>query len=285
MRKGFRFVLLTVLLVAGLIGAAAFIFRQGEERPPALEGRVVRVGYAREPPFSYRDADGEVTGESPEVARRVLRRLGIEQVRWVLVDFNSLIPELRAGNIDVIAAGMFVTPERSALIAFSLPTARVGQGLLVRRGNPKDLHCYEDVAARPDVTAAVLDGAVEQHYLQELGVPENRIFTAPDAATAVAAVRLGRADCLALSAPTVNLMARDNPELEAARPFADPVIQGRLVMGFSAFGFRKSDKELLSAVNARLREFIGTPEHLETVRPFGFGPENLPGGEPGEQGK
>lgn len=240
-------------------------------------GGTIRVGYALESPYADRTPEGTVTGEAPEVARAALARAGITRVRWVLGDFNALIPDLLAGQIDMIAAGMFVTPERAARVTFSLPTSAVGQGLLVRRGNPRDLHDYASLAERSEVTLAVLDGAVEHRQLLLLGMPAERLFLVPDVHAGMTAVRKGRVDGLALSGPTVVLLARQHPdELEAAQPFTQPIIEGKSVVGLCAFAFRKEDAPLADRVNEQLRAFIGTPEHLALVQPFGFDATSLP---------
>ena len=175
----------------------------------------------------------------------------------------------------MIANGMFITPERASRIAFSLPYSRTAQGLLTRRGNPKGLHAYADVAARSDVVAAVLAGSIEQQTLLRLGMSPSRLFVVPEPADGLAAVRQGRADCLALSAPTVAWMADNAPEeVEAATPFRGP--GDTLAVGRSAFGFRREDVHLRRAVDQALLGYIGTPEQLRRVQPFGFGPPSLP---------
>ncbi len=266
-----------VVAFVGLLAALAVIFLAREKPGTVWSGKTLRVGYAEEYPYAFRDASGRVTGESPETAKAVLKKLRIGDVRWVLVDFGSLVRELKRGEIDMIAAGMFATPDRARDIDFSLPTARVKQGLLVRAGNPKDLHSYAGMAARPDVTAAVLAGSVEEQYLKAAGVPGDRLFRVPDAATGAAAVKSGRADGLALSAPTVHLLGRDsNGTLEAAAPFSGPVTDGKELIGVPAFGFRKEDTALRRAVDEVLRGFVGSPEHLALVAPFGFTAEDMP---------
>ena len=98
----------------------------------------IRIGYANEAPFAYMDSQrAEVTGESVEIARVVLKRMGINQVEGVLTEFGSLIPGLQAKRFDIIAAGMYVTPERCRQAAFSNPTYGVSQALLVKQGNPR----------------------------------------------------------------------------------------------------------------------------------------------------
>ncbi len=46
--------------------------------------------------------------------------------------------------------------------------------------------------------------------------------------------------------------------------------------GHGGFAFRPDDKELYEAFNAELKKFIGTPEHIALVEPFGFGAAYLP---------
>src|ERR1700740_222386 len=65
----------------------------------------VRIGYANEAPFAYTQPDGKVTGESPEISRKIFEKLGVKKVDAVLTEWGSLIPGLRAGRFDVIAAG------------------------------------------------------------------------------------------------------------------------------------------------------------------------------------
>ncbi len=236
----------------------------------------LRVGFANEPPYSFSD-NGEVTGEAPVVLKHAAEKLGLVNIRWVLMSFNSLIDELVAGHIDVIAAGMFVTPDRAARIRFSIPTAMVGQGLLVHEGNPYGLHSYEDAVARQGVQVAVLDGAVEQGYLRALGMAESRIFACQDVETALSALRYQRVAALALSSPSVGYLAvKSGGTLEAAFPFADPVIGGEKTVGTCALGFRKTDTALAEAFDRALKDFIGSPEHLELLAPLGYGPANVP---------
>jgi polar amino acid transport system substrate-binding protein len=274
MREVWGYVVATAL-VALCIGAALLYIRAGD-RPssPVWRGDEIRIGYSSEAPYAFRTPDGEVTGEAPEIAKAVLERSGIPHVHWVLLDFGKAIAALLDDRIDMIANGLFITPEREARVLFSLPYSRTLPGLLVRRGNPHDLHSYEDVAHRPDVTAAVLDGSVEQTALRRLGLPPERMFVVPDPVGGLAAVRSGRADCLALTAPTIAWFAREaGDDCAAAEPFhKTPGTRA----GQSAFAFRPGDRALAQRVDAALREYIGTPQHLRRVAPFGFGPESLP---------
>src|SRR3546814_18126400 len=86
----------------------------------------IRVGFANEAPYGYATPDGKLTGESPEVVKAVLKKMGIAEVDGVLTEFGALIPGLKAGRFDIIAAGLFVNPKRCEQIQFSKPTSGIG---------------------------------------------------------------------------------------------------------------------------------------------------------------
>ncbi len=241
---------------------------------------VVRIGYANEAPYAYVDQKtGRLTGEAPEIARVVLKQIGVERVEGVLTEFGSLIPGLKAKRFDIIAAGMYILPKRCREIAFSNPTYKIGEAILVKSGNPLKLHSYEDIAAHPSARIGVVAGTVELAYARATAIPNERIAVLPDAPSAVAAVEADRIDAYAGTALTIQDMLKKLGEgsVERATPFKDPVIEGKMVIGYGAFGLRKEDKALLEAVNKQLEAFIGSAQHRTLVRPFGFAETELPG--------
>ncbi len=242
---------------------------------------VVRVGYANEAPYAYMDsAANRLTGEAPEIIRAVMKELGVNEAEGVLTEFGALIPGLKANRFDVIAAGMYITPERCKQIAFSNPTYTIGESFIVKDGNPLGLHSYEDVAKHATATIGVMAGAVEHGYAKDIGVPEDRIIVFPDNVSGLDGVKAGRVDAFAATSLTVQdmLSKANHPGIEQAEPFTDPVIDGKSIRGYGAFGVRPEDAELLAAINDALDGYIGSPEHLELVKPFGFTELNAPKG-------
>lgn len=241
---------------------------------------VARVGYANEAPFAYYDTTSrQLTGEAPEIARYVLKQLGVSRIEGVLTEFGSLIPGLKAKRFDIIAAGMYITPARCRQIAFSEPTYGVGQAFIVKAGNPFKLRSYEDVAVHPTARIGVVAGAVELGYARAIGIPHRRVMIFPDAPSAVAGVQAGRIDAYAGTSPTIkNLLDKaGDTEIERAAPFTDPIIGGKPARGYGAFGFRTEDTDLLQAFNTHLTAFIGSPQHRALVKPFGFADADVPG--------
>ena len=271
---------LVLLLAAAGLGACA---RKSEDTLERVrrEG-AVRVGYANEAPYAYLEGGSQtLTGEAPEIARIVLRQMGVEEVEGVLTEFGSLVPGLRAGRFDLIAAGMYITPSRCEQIDFSEPSYCIGEAFIVKAGNPLDLHSYEDAAQHPTARIGVVAGAVELNYARSVGIPEDRVAIFPDAASAVEGLQAGRIDAYAGTSTTVEnflTVAGDGAGIERADPFTDPVIDGKRVRGCGAFGFRKEDLAFRDEFNRHLKAVVGSPEHLSLIKKFGFSESDLPTG-------
>lgn len=261
---------------------------EGGKPPPVVEMSVLervqasgtlRVGYANEAPFAYMDsATGELAGEAPAILRHVAEQMGVDKIEAVLAEFGSLIPGLQANRFDLIAAGMYITPERCRQVLFSNPTYGIGSAFVVAEGNPKALHSFEAVAQHEDARLGVVVGAIETDYAQASGVPGERIVVFPDAASAMAGVQAGRVDAYAATALTVNdLLRRQDKGVERADPFTDPELDGQTVRGYGAFAFRQADESLRVVFDEALLNYLGSAEHQEAVAPYGFTAAELPG--------
>ena len=265
-----------IIVSVGLILAwTGFIFRVDRTWRRIESTKTIRIGYAVEAPYAFVSKSGEVSGESPELARLVASSMGITNLIWRNIEFGSLIDELESGNIDVIAAGLFITPERAKHVAFSHPTFQARCGLLVAKGNPKGLHDDRKLVEDPTARLAVLAGSVEEDHYRSSGISSDRLISAPDALTARTAVGSGLVDALALSSPTVNWMAQNDPtgRTEPARPFqSEPGYQP----DFGAFAFRLGDQSLLRKWNEALDEILGNDAHRAIIFPLGFTADDIP---------
>lgn len=277
--------LLVLLMILGGIGWILWQANRqigGQESTLARIQRegTVRIGFANEDPYGYFDTStGNITGEAPEIAKRIFQKMGIENVEAVVADFGSLIPGLKAKRFDVIAAGMYITPERAEEVAFSNPTYGIGEAFIVLAGNPLGLHSYEDLRDNPNAKLGVMGGSVEQGYAREIGIPNSRVLKFADYTSAITGLRGRQIDAIAATDLTVNELLRkqNSDSIEKAADFQDPVIDGKTIRGYGAFGFRQEDKDLRREFNDHLMKFIGTDEHLELVKPFGFDESTLPG--------
>ena len=274
-----RFSKVAILLSSILLFSLTAIIAVSSLKNPAedpyeriLRTGTIRIGYAAEAPFAYLDDRGQVTGESPEIATYIWKRAGVHSIEWVQLEFGTLISQLRAGRIDQIAAGMFIRPERSALIAFTPPTVCIEPAILVLQGNPYNLHSFQDIAANPKLKLAVLAGAVEADDAKKAGIPESALIQYPTPDLALASMHRGTVNALALSSLTIAKMAAAHPDMERALPFTIDKGQG----GCAAFAFRLEDTQLRAKFSSELTKFIGTEAHRQLIAPFGFTREHLP---------
>lgn len=226
----------------------------------------IRIGIANEVPYGFEDEDGNVTGEAPEVARAVLEELGITDVEAVVVEFNALIPGLQADRFDMIAAGMFITPERAQEIIFSDPDYCVSNSFAVAEGNPMDISDFQSVIDS-GATVAVLSAAVDEGYAVDSGVPDDQIDRYSDVNAQYDALAAGRVDAVSGTSLTVNTQTDAREGMEATESFF-PVIDGEEQIGCGGFGF--ADQELRDAFNDVLKEKQEDGTVMEIVTGFGF---------------
>ncbi|KUN82284.1 ectoine/hydroxyectoine ABC transporter substrate-binding protein EhuB [Streptomyces griseoruber] len=229
---------------------------------------VVRLGIAGEIPFGYIDRDGRLTGEAPELAEVVFKRLGVGTVQPVPTEFGSLIPGLNSQQFDVVAAGMYVTPERCEQVIFADPDYRMLDAFIVRKGNPKGLHDYRDVVAKK-ARFATGTGYAEIGYAVGAGYRESDILIVPDQVAGLNAVEAGRVDVFAGTALTTREVVKKSRTAESTRPFA-PLVDGAPHVDGGAFAFRPGETRLRDAFNTELRKLRKSGELLRILEPFGF---------------
>jgi len=262
----------------GLLGAAVLATSGLASAQTTLEKireqGFIRVGFANEAPYSYANASGQLTGESPTVFKHVMQKLGVKEVDGVLTEWGALIPGLKAGRFDAIVASMYITPKRCEQIVFAEPTYGVGEALVVKAGNPDGVSNYADAVSKGKNIAFVA-GTAEIEHGKLAGMKREQQMVVPDFAAAVAAVKAGRASAAAFTSLTAKDLAGKDDGLERAQPFTF-THGGKIYTGEGSFGFRPEDTSLRDAVNAELAKFIGTPEHLAMTAEFGFDKSNLP---------
>lgn len=245
----------------------------------AVKQGYITVGFAGENPYAYKNEQGELTGEAVEIARVILDRLGIGEMRGELTEFSALVAGLHAKRFDMITAGMFINSDRCAAVLFADPEYSIGEGLAVKAGNPLGLNSYASIAENKDAKVAVMAGAVEIGYLAASGVPEKQMVIVPDQDAAISALQSGRADAMTMTGPALQsrLNAADDPGIERVMDFEQPIVDGESVRGYGATAFRMDDTSFRDAFNAELAKMKESGELLDILQQFGFTEQELPG--------
>jgi polar amino acid transport system substrate-binding protein len=273
-------------VLAGLVAAPGLVAACQRAEAPGPAGQrstldkvkqqgYITVGFAGEAPYAYQEG-GKLTGEDPAVHREIWKAVGVNDLRGVQVEFGQLIPGLNANRFDVVAAGMFIRPDRCQQAAFSEPVYCAPQAFLVPKGNPKNISDYQSVA-KAGIQLGVLSGAVEGTQAAKLGVPDRNIVELASQRDGLAALSAGRIGAFALTSISLRNMIKDDPSapVELTKPFV-PVIDGKEDLGCGGAVFRKADNDLREAFNAELAKLKQSGRLLQLIQPFGFGPETIP---------
>lgn len=268
---------MNILKIAGLSAVAfsiTFTSASALTLQEAKEQGFIRAATANEVPYSYMQPDGTSAGIGPDVANAVLKSMGIDEVNWTVTPFGTLIPGLKARRFDFAAAEQNISPERCKQVAFTEPNSSYGEGLLVKKGNPKGLKTYADIAKDPSLKVAVVSGANNVDFLRAVGVKDEQIVFIPANADAIPTVQ-SRADAYAATELTVSELAKGKVQVEQVAPFEDPIVKGAPVRNYGGFAFRPEDKELRDAFNAALIEFRKTPEYKAILGKYGLSEQSI----------
>lgn len=271
------------LLGAGLSMATAMLLPSGARAETTLE-RIKRtgkvsVGVANERPYGFLDTDGRLVGAVPDVILAALEPHGVKEMQAEIVEFNALIPGLNANRLDIIGAGMYITPARCRAVAFTSPVTRAGYGFIALKGNPKGVHSIADLAKHPDAIVGTQNGSSQVGELEKAGVPKDRVVLYANATEALAGLKANRSDVIYFPGLEIGdlLKTVNDPEVERVEPFEQVIgPDGKPQFGYSAMGLRKADTDLLDLLNQEIAKMLESGRLGEIVGKYGYGPDELP---------
>lgn len=251
-------------LMAMTTAASAVTLEQIKERG------FVRIAVANEIPYGWVAIGGEAKGAGPDVAAAVLKRMGIEDIQWTVTTFGALIPAVKAGRVDMVAAEMAILPQRCRAVDYSVPNTTYGEGLVVPTGNPKNIHSYGYFAKHPNAEVAIMSGADQLAMMQKLGVEMDQMVMINANTDAIAAVATGRADAYAATGLTAYNLAKKSEKVTYVKEFEDPVIGGEPVRSWGGFVFNESSDSFRKAFSQALKEFKQTDKWAQILHSYGF---------------
>jgi len=171
----------------------------------ALPGDL-RVGIQSDyPPLAF-ERDGEPAGIEADLARRAGELLD-RRVRFVKIDRTNWIEALEEGRVDVVMAGISVTPERAAKVRFIEPYADVGQMAIIRRDQLAVLGRFNAIRGN-GVNVGFVKGTTGERYVREQ-LPNAVPVPLPSVAAGERAVRDRSVDFFVHDAPTIWRLGMD----------------------------------------------------------------------------
>lgn len=117
------------------------------------------------PPFEiYNTTTEEYEGFDIDLVNGIARQIGVS-VQWQDMAFGSLVGACQAGTVDMLAAAMFITPERAEQLAYSLPYIVVNQVVVVKGDSTLTIDELSDLDGQ---TVGVQTGTTEDDTLTDL---------------------------------------------------------------------------------------------------------------------
>ncbi|MCT8338137.1 amino acid ABC transporter substrate-binding protein [Methanoculleus sp. Afa-1] len=204
------------------------------------------------PPFSYVDKDGNAQGFDVDSMRWIAEKKGVT-VTFMAVDWDAIIPTLQAGKIDMVYAGMSITPERQEKVNFSNPYWSVNQDVVAREDSNVTL---DDVLAGKAIigvqrgcTAALW---IEENLVGNEKMPKDNLKYYPDTPAAVSDLEIGRIDAVMYDDVSIQDIIKDKP----VKTIGSVETQEQEQFGVA---IRKEDTALLEFMNEGIAELQADP--------------------------
>ena len=188
-------------------------------------------------PFNYIDDSGNVAGFDIAIGNEVCKRMKADCI-WKTNEWDTIIPNLIAGNYDTIAAGMSITDERKKTINFTEeyypPTA---SKFASRAGKEWD---FENLSG---ATIGVQGATIQAAYAQENFGSGNVIKSYETGEQSLADLAAGAVDMVLADGDFLKTVVENS---EGALVF---VGSDHRIGGGIGIGVRKGDDKLLASLN------------------------------------
>jgi polar amino acid transport system substrate-binding protein len=218
---------LLAALVAAVMAASAAAAPSSKITPPANIAKAGKIVFCSDitypPEESYQGT--KAVGSDIDIGNAVAALMGVK-AEFKNTTFDGIIAALLAKKCNAVISGMNDTPQRRKAVDF-VDYLKVGQSLLVKKGNPKHITSLASLAGR---TVSVESGttnrdflAAESAKLQKAGKKAISIKTFPKDTDAAAALKAGRVDAYFGDSPVAALYAKQDTSLQVAGSPIDPI--------------------------------------------------------------
>ena len=202
-------------------------------------GKLTMATNATFPPYEMTTDAGEFEGIDIEAAQAIADKLGLE-LQIDDMDFDAALLSVQQGKADITMAGITVTDERKAVMAFSDSYATGIQSIIVPESS--DIASPDDLAGKKIGTQRGTTGYI--YCTDDFG--EDAVVAYDSGLTAVQALNNGQVDAVVIdNAPAKEYVAA-NPGLK--------VLETSYAEEDYAIGMNKDNTALVEAVNAALEE-------------------------------
>lgn len=226
-----------------------------------LERGSIRVGVSEFAPWTMRTKSGDLIGFEIDLANKLAEDMGVT-AEFSVYQWDAIIAALQAGEIDMIAGGMAITPARALQVNFSRPVATSGVGIAANTDKTADIETLADLN-RDNITITTVADTLAASVTERLFPDANvKVYQTPEPAEED--VVEGRAHALVTSMPEARfLVLRNSGDLDL--PISDP-----LLASAEGLAVRKGEQQLLNFLDAWVTART-TDKWLATTHDYWFG--------------
>jgi polar amino acid transport system substrate-binding protein len=206
-----------------------------------LKRGTVRVGVSLFTPWTIQDEAGRLSGFEIDVANKLAEDMGVKPEYKIYV-WDEIIPAVMKGEIDIIAGGMAITPERALKIDFSQPYADSGISLVTNTEKTRNIKQLQELNQKAITIAVVSKTAANELAVRLFNNSTLKVFDTAKAAQQ--AVLNGAVHAWLASMPQPEFLALEYPE-KVDLPLGKPILPYR-----AGFGIKKGEQEWLNFLNA-----------------------------------
>ena len=205
------------------------------------EKGVLRVGISPFTPWVFKDKDGKLVGFEIDVAKKLSKDMGVTP-EFISYDWEKMIPALKEGQIDIIIAGMAITPQRALEVNFSSPYAISGISLATHLEGTKHIKSVEELNHQSIkigvISATVSEGLAKRIFNKASIIAFKKSKAAEDA------IVTGKIHAYMEADPIPRFIALDHPG-KVDVPLSEPLLATR-----AGFAINKGDPDFISFLNS-----------------------------------
>jgi arginine/ornithine transport system substrate-binding protein len=205
------------------------------------------------PPFTKTEADGSVTGFEIDLAKKLCSRLRA-RCELVKTEFDQLIPNLNAGQLDAVMASMTITEKRQLLVDFSDSYYNVPSAWIASAGTLASVM----PGSMTKKTVAVLKGSPREAWVAT-NYPEMQVLAVPKETDVYTQITDKKADLALTSLLVAKTKFLNLPEGKGFVVVGEPVWLGNGV----GVAVKKGDASLRSRFNRALSATVESGDYKQ----------------------
>ena len=258
MKKKLFTIILMMLTICLCLTALTSCGDKGKTLAEVQEAGVLVIATSPDfPPFENLNPDGSVTGIEIDIMEAICEELGVK-LEIKQMNFDSVLPGIKAGKYDVGVSGITVTEKRQKNALFTDPYCLAAQAIVVAANS--DIKSKEDLAGKK---LSVQTGTTAESYCMENGYTVSAFESNSDAENALVT---GKVDAWVIDDLTAaDMVATYNKEHSDA-PLT--ILSDAMTTEPYAFAFPFGSEDLVAKINEILKNMTESGKIAEIFEKY-----------------